>query len=111
MLIRFLVVMALTILAWPVFAAEDAKAVNCEITTEIVRSAIAQRNGGDSVEGATGYLMSDEAEFMMFGDDGIDAEYDQVIPALVAWVYSLDEALATEDAAAAFEAQCLDFES
>lgn len=104
MMIRSAVVTLMCLAPLPALAASAAeKAENCAATADIVREAVAQRAAGQSSEQARDFLTSDEA--------GVDDKFDSAIPMLVEWVYTLDEAHLTEDAAKAMETQCMDFES
>lgn len=97
-------VAVMSLSAVPAWAVSEAdKAANCAATADIVREAVAQRVAGQSSEQAQGFLTSDEA--------GVDDKFDSAIPMLVDWVYTLDEAHLTEDAAKAMETQCLEFKS
>jgi len=93
---------ALVVLGTPALAAGDAKIANCAATAGIVSEAIAQRKADAPKQGAIDFLRSDAA--------GVDDRYDQTIPVLVEWVYTLEPAQLTPDAAAAFEQQCLDYD-
>ncbi len=93
---------ALVVLGAPALATGDAKATNCAATAGIVSEAIAQRRADAPMQGVIDFLRSDAA--------GVDDRYDQTIPVLVGWVYTLEPAQLTPDAAAAFEQQCLDYD-
>lgn len=93
---------ALVALGAPALATGDAKAANCAATAGIVSEAIAQRRADASMQDAVDFLRSDAA--------GVDDRYDQTIPVLVEWVYSLEPVQLTPDAAVAFEQQCLDYD-
>ncbi|QIE45175.1 hypothetical protein G5B38_06330 [Pseudohalocynthiibacter aestuariivivens] len=79
--------------------ATDDKAANCAATAGIVSHAVGERNGGNTQEGATDFLTSDEG--------GIEEKYDAAVPMLVEWVYTLPEDQLTDEAATAFEKACL----
>lgn len=82
--------------------ANDAKTANCAATADIVQRAVVERAGGNSKEGTTEKLTADEA--------GIDDKYDTTIPALVEWVWSLDEALLQDDVSGTFEKSCMAYD-
>lgn len=93
----------LALLVLPALAeADDAKTANCAATGEIVRLAVEERSGARSRDETIAFLTSDKA--------GIDDKYDTTIPALVEWVWSLDEAVLQDDVAGTFEAGCLAYE-
>ena len=96
-------VLSLVVLTLPVVVhADDAKIANCAATTDIVRLAVEERTGGASKDDTAEFLTSEEA--------GIDDKYDTTIPALVDWVWSLDEALLKDDVSGIFEQSCLAYD-
>jgi len=96
-------VLSLTLAVLPVLGwADQAKIDNCSATASIVSEAVAQRQNGHSSTMATEFLLTDEA--------GVAEKYNQTIPVLVDWVYSLEEANLGDGVAKSFEESCLNYE-
>ncbi|WP_113911966.1 DNA primase [Roseovarius dicentrarchi] len=94
---RFLLYAALTLTAAPALAAGKA-AENCAVTSGIVADAVAQRVSGRAQADATATL----------ADGDIAARFVPAVQPLVEWVYTLPQDQLTGDAAAAFQAACLE---
>ena len=101
-MLRRLFLPAMLVTAGPGLAADDAKAANCAASAAIVSEAVAHRLADQTADSAIDYLRSDEAD--------IDDSYDDAIPLLVEWVYSLEPAQVTDDTAPAFDQQCLAYD-
>ena len=80
----------------------DGKIENCAASARIVALAVEERGAGRDARTTVAFLTSDTA--------GIDQQYDQAIPALVDWVWSLDPAMLEGDVASVFEESCLAYE-
>ncbi len=97
------VALSIALLSAPLVAhGDEAKEANCDATTAIIAEAVAQRANGTPRDSAVEYLLSDEA--------GVDDKYDQTVPLLVDWVYSIDEGDLAGDVPGVFRQSCMGYD-